>query len=86
MVIDEGKQSNFIENFYLKEFAIVNSSNEKFDEFIIFDQALLKPSNILEDIDLPFKVRLLEYFDNVEPVPRLYVADSTFKGMARTSH
>jgi len=83
MVIDEGKQSNFIENFYLKEFAIVNSSNATFDEFLIFDQPLLKKNNILKDVDLPFKVRVLDYFDNVEPVPRLYVADSTFKGMAK---
>jgi len=83
MVVEEGKQSNFIENFYLKEFAIVNSSNEQFDEFTIFDQPLLKRNSILKDNNLPFKIRLLEYFDNVEAVPRLYVADSTFKGMAK---
>jgi len=83
MVIDEGKKTNFIENFYLKEFVIIDTSNRDFDEFVIFDQPLLYPKNLLQDIDLPFKLKVLEYFNNAEFVPRLYRGDSTLKGMAK---
>ena len=83
MVIEEGGNSNFTENFYLKELAVVKTSDEFYDHFTIFDQPLLKVNSLLIDESLPFKIKVLDYFSNSEPTPRLYRGDSTLKGMAR---
>ncbi len=83
MVIEEGSRTNFTENFYLKELAVVNTSDQFYDHFTIYDQPLLNINNVLSDQFLPFNIKVLEYFSNSEPVPRLYRGDSTLKGMAR---
>jgi len=83
MVINEGERSNFIEDYHLKEFAVINTSHEEFDEFIIFDQPLLFDNNILIDESFPFKIEILGYYDNSEALPRIYRGDETLKGMAK---
>ena len=83
MVIEEGKTSDFIEDYYLKEFVIVNTFSTDYDEFIIFEEPLLKPGRVLKDELISFEIEILDYYTNCEPLPRLYKGDKTLKGMAK---
>ena len=46
IVIEEGKTSNFIEDYHYMELAIVKVSDKDFDTFTIFDHPLLKRKQI----------------------------------------
>ena len=48
MIIDEGKKSNFFENYYVKEFVIINKTNPGFDDYIVFDEPFLYKNSFLE--------------------------------------
>ena len=62
VVIDEGMQSNFYENYYLKEFAIVNTSDDTQDLFTIFSDLMLKKGEILSHDSIPFTIEILDYY------------------------
>ena len=83
VVIDEGNKSNFYENYYNKEFTVVDTSSPDFDRFIVFDNPLLKVNNILSDNSIPFEIEILDYYINCKPVSRIYEGGSEFKGMAK---
>ncbi|SVC98162.1 uncharacterized protein METZ01_LOCUS351016, partial [marine metagenome] len=72
VVIDEGKISNYYENYYNKELVIVETSNPKYDHFTIFDSPLLIKDNLLSDQSIPFTIEILDYFVNCKPVSRIY--------------
>ena len=46
IIIDEGSKSNFIEDYYYMELAIINTSNTQYDQVTIFDAPLLKPNQM----------------------------------------
>ena len=48
MIIDEGQRSNYFENYYMKEFVIIDKSNQELDEYTIFDEYLLTRDSILD--------------------------------------
>ena len=83
MVIQEGTTVNFVEDYYLKEFAVVNTSNDDFDEFVVFDAPLLYGGEVLKESSIPFIIKVLEFYDNCDPLPRLYRGDESLKGMAK---
>jgi len=85
MIIDEGKKSNFFENYYVKEFVIINKTNSDFDDYIIFDEPLLYKNSFLEFQDLPFKIEVLDYYANCNPIQKqdAQFKNDFYKGMAR---
>ena len=85
MIIDEGKKSNFFDNYYVKEFVIINKTNPDFDDYIIFDEPLLHKNSFLESLDLPFKIEILDYYVNCNPIrkPDNQMNNDFYKGMAR---
>ena len=85
MIIDEGKKSNFFDNYYVKEFVIINKTNTDFDDYIIFDEHLLHKNSFLESLDLPFKIEILDYYVNCNPIrkPDNQMNNDFYKGMAR---
>ena len=82
MLINENERSNYFENYYVKEFAIINTSDSEFDDYIIFDEPFLERNNILSHISFPFSIKILDYYINCQPVRRLYEGEENFKGMA----
>ena len=82
MIINEGESSNYFENFYLKEFAIINRTNSEFDDYVIFDESSLFKNNILNHQSLPFEIEIIDYYINCTIVQR-QVPDESFKGMAK---
>ena len=83
MIIDEGGKSNYFENYYLKEFAIIDKTNPQYDEYIIFDEDMLKRDMVLESDELPFKITVFDYLINCNPVQRIYFGNENFQGMAK---
>ena len=83
VVIDEGKTVNYYENYYDKEFIIIDTSNADFDQFLVFDDPLLRIDNILSHNFISFDIEILDYFINCKPASRIYSADENYKGMAR---
>ena len=83
VVIGEGETANFYENYYMKEFAIVDTSHPDFDNFTIFNSKLLKKNNILSHKSLPYSIEVLDYFVNCKPASRIYAGSDEFKGMAQ---
>ena len=83
LIIDEGKQSNFFESFYLKEFVVVNTSNENNDMFTVFDNSLIYKDNVLEHKSFPFEIEIIDFYDNCKPARRIYEGEETFQGMAK---
>ena len=85
MIIDEGNRSNYFENYYTKEFAIINTSNSGYDHYTIFDESLLIANNNLFHSSIPFQIRVIDYFVNCKPinVSEFLTRDENFKGMAK---
>ena len=83
MVIEESAQSNHVEDYHFMELAIINTSASSFDEFTIFDQALLKRNQILKHINLNFEIEILNYLENCEPTRRTSPAGILHKGLLK---
>ena len=83
MVIEESAQSNHVEDYHLMELAIINTSASSFDEFTIFDQALLKRNQILKHTNLNFEIEILNYLENCEPTRRTSPAGILHKGLLK---
>ena len=85
MIIDEGNRSNYFENYYTKEFAIINTSNSEYDYYTIFDESLLSRNNSLIHSSIPFQIKVIDYFINCKPVnvSELLTRDENLKGMAK---
>ena len=83
MVIEEGAQTNYVEDYHFMELAIINTSASSFDEFTIFDQALLKRNQILKHTNLNFEIEILNYLENCEPTRRTSPAGTLHKGLLK---
>jgi hypothetical protein len=83
MVIEEGAQTNYVEDYHFMELAIINTSASSFDEFTIFDQALLKRNQILKHTNLNFEIEILNYLENCEPTRRTSPAGILHKGLLK---
>ena len=83
MIIDEGSQANYVEDYQYMELAIINTSMEGFDSYTIFDHPLLKRNIILENANLKFKFQIINYIDNCEPIRRNKPAGIQYRGMMK---
>ena len=83
VVIDEGEKANSFESYYLKEFVVVNTTNDKEDFFTIFNDKLLKRGNTLNHQSIPFSIEILEYYVNSVPARLVYKSEEEYKGMAK---
>jgi hypothetical protein len=83
IVIDEGKISNYYENYYNKELIVVNTSQPDSDYFTVFKSPLLIKDKILLHESIPFKIEILDYFVNCKPISRIYEGQNELKGMAK---
>ena len=96
MAIDEGKKSNFIFSPYDKELVIANTSNPDYDSVIVINDELLEKKGIIQSPELPFTIKVLDYFINSTAIFRdtdkasdwwghwftKYPPDLNYKGLA----
>ena len=83
MVIDEGAQSNYVDDYHSMELAIVNTSKANLDEYTVFDQPLLINGNRLSHESLDFVIEIMEYYNNCKVQRRTEPADIRYKGMMK---
>ncbi len=83
MVIEEGAQSNHVDDYHDMELTIINTSNESLDEYTVFDQPILGKGNILSHENLNFNIEIINYFRNCEPLKRTAPAGIQYKGMLK---
>ena len=83
MVIDEGAQSNYVDDYHKMELAVVNTSKKNLDEYTVFDQPLLKKSNKLSHESLDFVIEIIEYYNNCKVQRRTKSSDIQYKGMMK---
>ena len=83
VVIDEGEKSNFVEDYYYMELAIINTSKDHYNHFTIFDTPILKPGKILKHQDIPFETEIISYIKNCKPLKREKPAGLQYKGMMK---
>ena len=83
MVIDEGSRSNTIDDYHNTELAIVDVSNQSYDQYTIFGQALFVDGNNLRHANLDFDITVLEYMNNSTLEPISGQSDIQFRGMLK---
>ena len=84
MAITEGEISNYFEDYYNKELVIVDNSNQDYDEYTVFNEKTLYDNNIIENQStIPFRIEVLKFFRNCEPIRRDYSGDRNSHGLAR---
>jgi len=83
MVIEEGAQSNRVDDYHDMELTIINTSNESLDKYTVFDQPILGKGNILSHENLNFNIEIISYLRNCEPLKRTAPAGIHYKGMLK---
>ena len=83
MVIDEGAQSNYVEDYHYMELAVINVTATDFDDYIIFDQPLLNRDKILSHENFNFEIEVVKYFENCLPEKRSSMAGIQYRGMLK---
>ena len=83
MIIDEGAQSNYVDDYHNMELAVVNTSRDNLDEYTVFDQPILREGNILSHENLNFDIEILSYLKNCDVQRRMTPAGIQYKGMLK---
>jgi len=83
VVIDEGSDSNYVEDYHYMELAVINTSDNNFDTFTIFDHPLLKRNKILKHENIEFEIKIINYIENCEPIRRNTPAEVQYRGMMK---
>ena len=82
MTIEEESSSNYVFNLYKKELAIVDMSNNNYDEVVVISDKLLAKEDIIEDSSIPFSIEIIDYFTNCEIKERVN-SGLEYKGLAK---
>ena len=82
MTIEEESSSNYVFNLYKKELAIVDMSNNNYDEVVVISDKLLAREDIIEDSSIPFSIEIIDYFTNCEIKERVN-SGLEYKGLAK---
>ncbi len=83
MMIEEGKSTNYIEDYNLSELAVVNISSQSYDVFTIFGHSMLKSNAKLESENINFTIEIENYMKNSEVIPREKSDNKNLKGMMK---
>ena len=83
IVIDEGSSSNYVEDYHYMELAIINTSNQDFDTYTIFDYPLLKRKSVLNHKNVQFEIEVINYIENCEPTRRNQLGQIQYRGMMK---
>jgi len=89
MQIAEGQSLNYSQDFRANEFVVIDASDPNHDHVISFGDALLADKAELRHPELPFSVRVLEYWENSvlfdSPTNRAFTVGAT-KGYGTSAY
>jgi len=83
IIIEEGKTSNYIEDYHYMELAVIQISNKDYDTFTIFDHPLLESEQVLTHKNINFEIEIINYLKNCEPTQRSAPAEVYYRGMMK---
>jgi len=83
MVIEEGSKSNTVDDYHITELAIINISDQNYDQYTVFGQPLFLSGNSLVHENLDFDITILDYMDNSTLEPISDQSEMQFKGMLK---
>ena len=83
MIIDEGSQTNYVEDYQYMELAVINTSDKDIDTYTIFDNPLLKRNKTLAHNNIEFEIAVINYIDNCKPIRRTKPAGVQYRGMMK---
>ncbi len=83
MVIPEGSSVNFFKDYHKLELAVVDTSPKDHDITTAFGEGHIKVGNTLKSKDVPFEIKILEFCENCNILPRKTQAPDNFIGFAQ---
>jgi hypothetical protein len=75
MRLTEGEGKNYSESGFHNELVVIDTSNSDYNQVVAFPEALLAGKSELARPELPFTIRVKEYFRNSEPRLRAPMVD-----------
>jgi hypothetical protein len=83
MVLDEGQSSGVYQDYHAHEIAVVDTRGEAEDEVIGFSGSYLKQGATLKTENLPFKMEVLSFYENIYIAAKKNPALESERGMAK---
>src|SRR4051812_20310181 len=75
MRLEEGESKDYSESYRLNELAIIDATDEKFDDVVAIPEQLLARGETIQHPKLPFRVVTKLYYPNSSAQPRAQVKD-----------
>lgn len=66
MVIDEGAQASYYQDYHLLEIALIDTSHEEYNDVLAFTGSQIKKGNTLNDTRSSLKVEILDFKLNID--------------------
>jgi cytochrome c biogenesis protein ResB len=83
LVISEGQSVGYVSDYHLHELVIIEKTNPNLDQVVAFDKPWLKSGETLQHAQLPFTLRVMEYFENTRFQKRDKPLDGKMHGFAK---
>lgn len=83
MMIPEGETSNFVADYHNLEIAVIKNLTSEKQRVYAFQNGWLKSNESLSHDEFPFKIKVIEYFENCDIVQRKSQASKSLKGFAK---
>jgi hypothetical protein len=83
MVINEGGNVDFVDDYHRMELCLVNISLEDSLEYIVFDDELLSEGQIINYERLGVKIEIISRIENTRIQNRVTLGDSIYKGFLK---
>ena len=83
MVINEGENIDFVDDYHRMELCLVNISLEVSLEYIVFDDELLSEGQIINYERLGVKIEIISRIENTRIQNRVTLGDSIYKGFLK---
>lgn len=83
MVINEGGNIDFVDDYHRMELCLVNISLEDSLEYIVFDDELLSEGQIINYERLGVKIEIISRIENTRIQNRVTLGDSIYKGFLK---
>ena len=81
MVIEEGDQANYVDDYHDMELVFVNTSLEDSLEYTVFDAPLLNDGERIRHPANGLEIYIISHIKNVRIERRISPADSIYKGL-----
>ena len=83
MVIEEGDQANYVDDYHEMELVLVNTSRMDSLEYTVFESPILNDGQRIQHEPLGIEIYIISHIKNVRIENRISPADSIYKGLLK---